>query len=56
MGFDDDDFNKLKAIYPDQPNKTNSALYKQAGNSIVVKILELILNQIREINYEQSIN
>lgn len=56
MGFDDDDFNKLKAIYPDQSNKTNSALYKQAGNSIVVKILELILKQIKEIDYEQSIN
>lgn len=36
MGFDDEDFNKLKAIYPGRKGKLSSILYKQSGNSIVV--------------------
>ena len=38
MGFDDEDFNKLKAIYPGRKGKLSSILYKQAGNSIVVNV------------------
>jgi DNA (cytosine-5)-methyltransferase 1 len=37
MGFDDSDFDKASAIH------SNSTLYKQAGNSIVVNVLEHIL-------------
>jgi DNA (cytosine-5)-methyltransferase 1 len=37
MGFDDIDFDKASAIH------SNSTLYKQAGNSIVVNVLEHIL-------------
>lgn len=37
MGFDDSDFNKAK-----NSGVSNSQLYKQAGNSIVVKVLEKI--------------
>lgn len=37
MGFSDDDFDKASKV------NSNSQLYKQAGNSIVVPILELIL-------------
>ncbi|HGJ7797837.1 TPA: DNA cytosine methyltransferase [Streptococcus pyogenes] len=46
MGFDDEDFNKLKAIYPGRKGKLSSILYKQAGNSIVVNVLEVILKEI----------
>jgi DNA (cytosine-5)-methyltransferase 1 len=37
MGFDDSDFDKASAMH------SNSTLYKQAGNSIVVNVLEHIL-------------
>ena len=40
MGFDDEDFDKLRAIYPPKKGKLSSILYKQAGNSIVVNVLE----------------
>jgi DNA (cytosine-5)-methyltransferase 1 len=40
MGFDDSDFDKASAIH------SNSTLYKQAGNSIVVQVLEAIFNNI----------
>lgn len=44
MGFDDEDFEKAKAA-----GISNSQLYKQAGNSIVVNVLEGILkNLIKE--------
>ncbi len=36
MGFSDDDFDKAKAV------NSNAQLYKQAGNSIVVPVLEAI--------------
>ena len=36
MGFSDDDFNKAKKVNSDRQ------LYKQAGNSIVVNVLEEI--------------
>ena len=41
MGFDDEDFDKAKAS-----GVSNSQLYKQAGNSIVVKVLEGILRNL----------
>lgn len=40
MGFDDEDFDKASKV------NSNSQLYKQAGNSIVVNVLEAILNEI----------
>lgn len=46
MGFDDKDFNKLRAIYPQRKGTTSSILYKQAGNSIVVNVLEAILTNL----------
>ena len=43
MGFDDSDFEKAEKV------NSNSQLYKQAGNSIVVNVLEGILrNLIKE--------
>lgn len=41
MGFDDADFEKAKAV-----GISNSQLYKQAGNSICVKVLEGILRNL----------
>lgn len=40
MGFDDKDFEKASQV------NSNSQLYKQAGNSIVVNVLEKILNRL----------
>lgn len=41
MGFDDSDFDKAK-----NSGVSNSQLYKQAGNSIVVKVLEKIFTNL----------
>ena len=40
MGFDDVDFEKASKV------NSNSQLYKQAGNSIVVNVLEEILRNL----------
>lgn len=44
MGFDDEDFEKAEAVC------SNTQLYKQAGNSIVVPVLEEILKKLRWLN------
>lgn len=41
MGFDDEDFYKAEAV------NSNAQLYKQAGNSIVVDVLEALLANLR---------
>ena len=46
MGFDDEDFDTLRAICKQRKGTTSSILYKQAGNSIVVDVLEAILKEI----------
>ena len=43
MGFSDADFDRAKAS-----GVSNSQLYKQAGNSIVVNVLESILKNLLE--------
>lgn len=40
MGFDDEDYEKAAQV------NTNTQLYKQAGNSIVVNVLEAILRNL----------
>ena len=40
MGFDDEDFTKAEQV------NSNTQLYKQAGNSIVVNVLEKIINKL----------
>lgn len=40
MGFDDEDFEKAEKV------NSNAQLYKQAGNSIVVNVLEAILQEL----------
>ena len=46
MGFDDEDFEKASQV------NSNSQLYKQAGNSIVVNVLENILKNL--INFDKG--
>lgn len=48
MGFEDKDFEKASKV------NSNTQLYKQAGNSIVVNVLEAILTNLllsQEENY-----
>ena len=40
MGFNDEDFDKASRVC------SNTRLYKQAGNSIVVDVLEAIFKQL----------
>ena len=40
MGFDDEDYEKATKV------NSNTQLYKQAGNSIVVNVLEEILKNL----------
>jgi len=40
MGFDDDDFERATKV------NSNAQLYKQAGNSIVVNVLEALMTQL----------
>ena len=42
MGFDDADYRKAEQV------NSNTQLYKQAGNSIVVNVLEAILKNLLE--------
>ena len=46
MGFDDEDFNKASQV------NSNAQLYKQAGNSIVVNVLESILKELLDCEGE----
>lgn len=40
MGFDDQDFERAKKV------NSNTQLYKQAGNSIVVDVLEAVFKNL----------
>jgi DNA (cytosine-5)-methyltransferase 1 len=42
MGFDDTDFEKAAEV------NSNTQLYKQAGNSIVVNVLESLFGSLKE--------
>lgn len=49
MGFSDDDFDKVLEKHPSREGCQNGILYKQAGNSIVVTILESIFKELLKI-------
>lgn len=49
MGFDDSDIDKLEEVHPRRKNCTSSKLYKQAGNSIVVDVLVVIIKEIHRM-------
>lgn len=46
MGFEDTDFERALKEHPGQKNKLNGTLYHQAGNSIVVDVLEAIFKSV----------
>lgn len=51
MDFDDEDFERARAamndLFYNGTDKSSSQLYKQAGNSIVVAVLEKDIEQLR---------
>ena len=47
-GFSDQDFEKLYVAHPGIKGKLIGTLYNQAGNSIVVNVLESLFEQIVE--------
>lgn len=49
MGFDDSDFEKASKV------NSNAQLYKQAGNSIVVNVMEAIFNNLLDKNEEYEL-
>lgn len=49
MGFEDQDFERALSEHPGREGCLNGTLYKQAGNSIVVPILEGIFKEILHI-------
>ena len=48
MGFSDEDFDKASLEHKTKDGKLNGTLYKQAGNSIVVQVLEAIFRELLE--------
>lgn len=46
MGFDDEDYYAALAEHPGVKGKKNTTLYHQAGNSIVVQVLEAIFKEL----------
>lgn len=46
MGFDDEDFKRVIAEHPTRKGRRNATLYHQAGNSIVVQVLEAIFKEL----------
>lgn len=56
MGFSNEDFDKLKHMWMSNTNKflTTESLYRQAGNSIAVNVLEAIFKTIKKIDKEEK--
>ncbi|MFT9496772.1 MULTISPECIES: DNA cytosine methyltransferase [Bacillota] len=55
MGFEDSDFEEVLKEYPSKPNKRNATLYKLAGNSIVVQVLESIFEVLLQEDFVSDI-
>ncbi len=53
MGFDDEDFEKAEKEHPSRKGMLNGTLYHQAGNSIVVQILESIFEVILRNDFDE---
>lgn len=51
MGFDDSDFEEVLKEYPGQQGKRNATIYKLAGNSIVVDVLEAIFKVLMKEDF-----
>lgn len=55
MGFDDSDFDAAHKEHPSRKGLLNGTLYHQAGNSIVVQILESIFEVILKEDYASDL-
>jgi DNA (cytosine-5)-methyltransferase 1 len=51
MGFEDLDFDAAIKVHPSKEGCLNGTLYHQAGNSIVVQVLEVIFELLLSGNY-----
>ncbi|GIO25368.1 DNA cytosine methyltransferase [Oceanobacillus sp. J11TS1] len=56
MGFDDEDYYAALKEHPTRQGMMNGTLYHQAGNSIVVQILESIFELLLSGSYEKDRN
>ncbi len=54
MGFDDRDFDNAHKEHPSRKGYLNGTLYHQAGNSIVVQVLESIFELLLSGDYESE--
>lgn len=54
MGFDDSDFDAAHKEHPSKKGCLNGTLYHQAGNSIVVQVLEAIFELLLSGNYSSE--
>lgn len=55
MGFEDSDFNEILKEYPSKPNLRNATIYKLAGNSIVVQVLEAIFEVLLKEDFATDV-
>lgn len=55
QGYSDEDFEAALKVHPGVKGKQNTALYKQAGNSIPVVIFEAIFEQLLGGHHEKTI-
>lgn len=53
MGFSDEDFEEVLHEYPGKAGKRNATLYKLAGNSIVVDVLEAVFEVLLTDQHEE---
>ena len=56
MGFDDEDFAEVLKEYPSRATNRNATLYKLAGNSMVVSVIEAIFKVLLSGNFEMDTN
>ncbi len=54
MGFESKDFDKVRPLWLEENILTKESLYRQAGNSIAVKVLEAIFLAIDEIEKREN--
>ncbi|MCP4336854.1 MAG: DNA cytosine methyltransferase [Mycoplasma sp.] len=56
MGFESKDFDKVRTEWIDNNIITKESLYRQAGNSIAVKVLEVVFKTIDQIEKRENEN
>ncbi|MBA2176848.1 DNA cytosine methyltransferase [Halobacillus locisalis] len=54
MGFEDSDYEEVLREYPTKPNRKNATIYKLAGNSIVVQVLEAIFEVLLDKDFDKD--